>query len=727
MSEPKTLTYHSKLVGVTFEGRQDVIKSLRGKEPLRVRREKDNKYDPRAVAVDVYKDDEWIPIGYIAKDKNKDISETLDAGNTVYISIGDITGGGDRSYGVNISLEYKLTEEEAPEARESVPSKAETLKVLNYLTKAIEGAQNGSKHATEAYTSPLTGETIELEVVSGHKELKGFMSGSKFPEQFYQPFDREGILAAMAEKYNVDADAIEAMWNLNNEASTGYGTAIHAALENYDRNFKLGDKTKFVKEFKTKPTEYGPNRALSKNPFIKKIVEDFQEKFGGDYERLSEVFIWDAGLKLCGSIDRVKFIDRKKKIVRIQDFKGLDLNTPIPTPGGFVKMKDLRVGDSVYDKDGDVVVVKNKSQVHHRDCYRITLEDGSELISDNEHRWWASAGRTGSPYKIITSDEMYNIKGAGETVRIPVQGAIYGSDKELPIDPYVLGVWLADGNSHSGMITEGANSGIFDEIVSRGYDLGDDTDPRDTVCARTVLGLSGELKKLNLLKNKHIPEIYLFASYNQRLDLLRGLMDGDGSWNVARRLAVMSTTKRWQADGLKSLVSSLGMRAYKTLQWGEGFGKKVQVYHISFNPTVNPFLTRNQNIAMRRTAEQSVRYVKSIEKIDSVPTQCIEVTGGSHTYLAGTDFVVTHNTDGNIHEKKYQLADSPFKDKIGNELLDYHWLQLSFYAFLLEIKGYTVEGLDIYWLNPEKLCRGENAWEEFSSKPIDIREVIING
>ena len=405
MSEPKTLTYHSKLVGVTFEGRQDVIKSLRGKEPLRVRREKDNKYDPRAVAVDVYKDDEWIPIGYIAKDKNKDISETLDAGNTVYISIGDITGGGDRSYGVNISLEYKLTEEEAPEARESVPSKAETLKVLNYLTKAIEGAQNGSKHATEAYTSPLTGETIELEVVNGHKELKGFMSGSKFPEQFYQPFDREGILAAMAEKYNVDADAIEAMWKLNNEASTGYGTAIHAALENYDRNFKLGDKTKFVKEFKAKPTEYGPNRALSKNPFIKKIVEDFQDKFGGDYERLSEVFIWDAGLKLCGSIDRLVVVDRKKKIVRIQDFK----------------------------------------------------------------------------------------------------------------------------------------------------------------------------------------------------------------------------------------------------------------------------------------------------------------------------------TDGNIHEKKYQLADSPFKDKMGSELLDYHWLQLSFYAFLLEVKGYDMQGLDIYWLNPEKLCRGENAWEEFSSKPIDIREVIING
>lgn len=68
---PSTVSYHSKLVGVTFEGRQEVISTLGGKEPLRVRREKDNKYDPKAVAVDVYKNDEWLPIGYIAKDKTK--------------------------------------------------------------------------------------------------------------------------------------------------------------------------------------------------------------------------------------------------------------------------------------------------------------------------------------------------------------------------------------------------------------------------------------------------------------------------------------------------------------------------------------------------------------------------------------------------------------------------------------------------------------------------------
>lgn len=405
---PKNLLqYHSKLVGVTFEGRQDVIGTMRGKEPLRVRREADNKYDPKAVAVDVYKNDEWLPIGYIAKDKNSDISAALDAGETVYISIGGITGGGDKSHGVNIALEYmKVAEPVKEEAKEPVVTKGDTVRVLEYLLGKLGGKMpSDGTGAPVSYVSLLTGESIDLQEVNGHKRLEGFLSGSKFPEQFYQPFDKEGILQGIVDKYGVEAEAVAAMWQLNNEASTGYGTAVHAALENYDRNFELGDKIKSVKVLKTK-TNTGPNKALSKNPFVKHLVESFHEAFGGDYERLSEVFVWDEGMKLCGSIDRLQVIDRKKKIVRIQDFK----------------------------------------------------------------------------------------------------------------------------------------------------------------------------------------------------------------------------------------------------------------------------------------------------------------------------------TDGNIHEKKYQLSDSPFKKKMGNELLDLHWLQLSFYAFILELKGWKVEGLDIFWLNPEKLVSGDKQpWEKFSSDVVDIREVIING
>ena len=355
MSEAKTLTYHSKLVGVTFEGRQDIISTLRGKEPLRVRREADNKYDPKAVAVDVYvkrsvtghgdntdvsEEAEWVPIGYIAKDKNSDISAAIDAGESVYIQMGGITGGGEKAYGVNISLEYKT----APVKEETVkaddgPTKKETLRVLTHIVKALGGEIDEPVKATETYVSPITGESIDLKVVNGHRRLEGFTSGSMFPDQFYPPFDKEAILKALVEKYNVPADAVEAMWKLNNEASTGYGTAVHAALENYDKNFLLGDAIKTVKVLKTK-TNIGPNKALSKNPFIKHLVEAFHKQFGGDYERLSEVFVWDEGMKLCGSIDRIKIVDRKKKIIRIQDFK----------TDGNIHEKKYQVADSPFKK-----------------------------------------------------------------------------------------------------------------------------------------------------------------------------------------------------------------------------------------------------------------------------------------------------------------------------------------------------------------------------------------
>lgn len=314
--------YHSKLVGVTFEGRQDIIKMITGDEPLRVRREADNQYDPRAVAVDVQIAEVWHPIGYIAKDKNKDISETLDAGNEVNISIASITGGNDdKAYGVNIELDYaKLTAPKVAEAKEPIIERV--LTPLDELQLAFDKLVNSVRDidTKEKYTSRLLGKSTVVSVNDGHVSLPGYLSGSKFPDQFYGEFNEAEQLQFIVDKFGVDAAHVKAMWNLNREASTGYGTAIHAALENYDTYYKLGDKIKSVKVLKTK-TNTGPNKAFSKNPFLKKIVEDFHEKFGGDYIRLSEQFVWLHDKKICGKIDRVKVIDAEKKIVRIQDFK----------------------------------------------------------------------------------------------------------------------------------------------------------------------------------------------------------------------------------------------------------------------------------------------------------------------------------------------------------------------------------------------------------------------
>lgn len=327
----KLFKYNSKLVGVTFEGRQAVISTLKGNEPLRVRREAENEYDPNAVAVDVKVGEELLPIGYIAKDKNLEIAKSLDAGIPVEIKLASLTGGNGKSFGVNIELQYQEAPKEAPvakpvEAKAELPkpTKEQMQSVLAYLTKVVDASGTKKTVEPKMYNSVLLGQNIELQEVNGHKRLEGYLSGSKFPEQFYAPFDEEQILEAMVKKYGVKAEDLKAMWAINSDVSTGYGTAIHAALENYDRNFVLGEK---VRNYVKKPTKKDPegvlsaNKALNRNPFLQKIVNDFHELFGGDYTRFNEEFIWDKGLKLCGSVDRIKVVDFKKRIIRIQDFK----------------------------------------------------------------------------------------------------------------------------------------------------------------------------------------------------------------------------------------------------------------------------------------------------------------------------------------------------------------------------------------------------------------------
>lgn len=327
----KTFKYNSKLVGVTFEGRQAVISTLKGGEKLRTRREPENEYDKNAVAVDVYINKEWLPIGYIAKDKNQEIAKSMDAGEKVKIILSNITGGDGKSFGINIELEYKeATTEAAPEAKPAVktvlPTRDDMKNVLQYLLKVVE---KPSTKETKVVNSVLLGKQIEVQENNGHVTLEGFLSGSKFPEQFYPGFEdsSEDIIKAMQAKYELtDADVVrmKAMWDTNSVTSTSFGTAIHAAMENYDKNHVLGER---VRNYVKKPTKKDPagvlsaNKALNRNPFLQKVVNDFHEKFGGDYVRFNEEFIWDKGLKLCGSIDRLKVIDMKKRIVRIQDFK----------------------------------------------------------------------------------------------------------------------------------------------------------------------------------------------------------------------------------------------------------------------------------------------------------------------------------------------------------------------------------------------------------------------
>ncbi|MFC9761688.1 PD-(D/E)XK nuclease family protein [Rhodococcus jostii] len=133
-----------------------------------------------------------------------------------------------------------------------------------------------------------------------------WLSGSAFASRFTPDFPAEVIAGRMADKAGVGAEDVLAMWGKNAEASSTFGTAVHAALELYG---KYSDLSWLVKG--------SDESALTKNPVLKPIVEAFFEGRAGE-DAEYEVFVADPVLKHCGQIDRLAIEDDG---LYVEDFK----------------------------------------------------------------------------------------------------------------------------------------------------------------------------------------------------------------------------------------------------------------------------------------------------------------------------------------------------------------------------------------------------------------------
>lgn len=143
-----------------------------------------------------------------------------------------------------------------------------------------------------------------------------YMSGSQYAKSLEKPFDMDRISQAMADKFGVEARDIKAMWKLKADISTGYGTAIHKALELYGRYESLAEAIE-------KTTH------LHDNPSIKTAVESFYASHKGE-KAVNEVFIVDHEAKRAGQIDRLLILGDKK--CRVQDYKtNSNIEKSLPT------------------------------------------------------------------------------------------------------------------------------------------------------------------------------------------------------------------------------------------------------------------------------------------------------------------------------------------------------------------------------------------------------------
>jgi hypothetical protein len=356
---------------------------------------------------------------------------------------------------------------------------------------------------------------------------------------------------------------------------------------------------------------------------------------------------------------------REGRRLKIVDYKGLALDTPIPTPDGWTTMGELKVGDRVFDSSGRVCSVTAKSEIHQRRCYRMRFDDGSSVICDDEHLWLTSSGPLGirrPPVVGVHTTEQVRatLRQHGQHHhRVQVAGALDLPDAALPIDPYVLGCWLGDGSAASGRVTSG-DPEIFDLIRACGYEVGPDTPRSKKAPTGTVYGLRPQLRALGILGHKAVPSLYLRASKAQRLALLQGLMDTDGSWNGQRHQAVFTSTDKALAMAVHELACSLGQRGVLHTANHTGFGLTVVAYKVTFTPIdgLNPFrLPRKADrVHVPSDLFSKRRVIVAVDEIPAVPTQCITVDSPDSTYLCTESMIPTHNTITRVDPESIRRA-----------------------------------------------------------------------
>jgi deoxycytidine triphosphate deaminase len=312
--------------------------------------------------------------------------------------------------------------------------------------------------------------------------------------------------------------------------------------------------------------------------------------------------------------------------------KALALDTPVPTPLGWKTMEQLRIGDQVFDERGlPCLVVGATGAMVGRPCRQVVFADGSTIVADDQHLWQtcSKAGRDHGHHRtalVTTAQIAQSLRARGEyNHQVALSDPAQYPLRPLPIDPYVLGVWLGDGTSTRSEIT----------------------------CARDVLtgrylgnsSLSSTLRELKLLGNKHVPTEYLLAGEAQRVALLQGLMDTDGYVDKVGRCEFTST-RECLADAVVELAASVGLRPVKSKKRATLNGIDCgPAYLVKFSPN-RPVFRLPRKLERQRLAgtHHLFRAIVDVREVGSVPVRCIQVSAPSGLFLVGPTFIPTHNS-----------------------------------------------------------------------------------
>lgn len=341
-------------------------------------------------------------------------------------------------------------------------------------------------------------------------------------------------------------------------------------------------------------------------------------------------------------------------------------DTPILMYDGTIKMvQDVKVGDQLMGDDSTPRNVLSLARGRET-MYKIIPKRGTPYIVNESHILSLKASTNKGKYK---KGQVYDIP-LKEYLKLPKTYHGRGSplvgykvpvnfqEKQVDIDPYLIGMWLGDGSSHTSIITN-QDAPVLKYIKEKvkEYDCYlqyySQYDYRINSLLKRGNQFTGcknyflkKLKELNLINNKHIPYIYKCNSRENRLKLLAGLIDSDGYKPNGLNYYTITQKNETLLDDIVYLSLSLGFYAEKKEIWKSCNGKEKRKYFktqiTGFGIEEIPVLCKRKKCEARKQISNPLHSLITVEKLENDEYYGFTLDS-NHRYLLG-DFTVTHNT-----------------------------------------------------------------------------------
>jgi len=363
-------------------------------------------------------------------------------------------------------------------------------------------------------------------------------------------------------------------------------------------------------------------------------------------------------------------IGKGKKRISVRSGHGIGkahpLDMTLDTPDGKKKWGTLKKGDYVFGSNGKPTKIIGTIKYKDIPMYRVTFDDRSYCDVSSGHLWNVKGRqerrkkidtwRTIETIDLFNNVQRKNGKTTAKQWEIPQITPVKYKSKNIPIHPYVLGMWLGDGGKRSTTITSNDKE-TGERLNELNYPFSISNKQETTAKGYRIYGLAKDLKTLDLYSKysyeKSVPKIYLENDESIRGEVLRGLLDTDGTAGKNGSVTFCSTSKQ-MAEDVIWLARSLGGKAFLQPTVKHPFFKdkngNKKMGRLAYNATLSMpedfrcfYIKRKQNRVKKVQHRYLTRWIDKIEQLPKSDGMCIKVNSEDGLYLAN-DFIVTHNS-----------------------------------------------------------------------------------